>query len=202
MYHELFSYIDSFGNTSGSVEERVKTAVDEKRFRHILGVAHTAASMAMCYGLDVDRAYLAGVLHDCAKGYSKEEYLDICREKGIPITDSEEKSPSLLHAKLGAYLAKTLYGVTDEEILSSIECHTTGKPGMTLFEKIIYIADYIEPNRHIRTNMDEIRQYAFSDIDKCLLIILKNTVDHLKRSDKAIDLTTKETYDYYSGLVK
>ena len=181
-----------------SIQDKVKEAVDAKRFRHILGVAHTAACMAMRYGMDVEQAYLAGVLHDCAKGYSKEEYLKICREKGIPVTDSEEKNPSLLHAKLGAYFAQTLYNTDDEEILSAIRCHTTGKPDMSMLDMIIYIADYIEPNRHIRTNMDEIRQLAFTDIDKCLLIILGNTVEHLKKSGKAIDTTTQDTFDYYS----
>ncbi|MBR5337310.1 MAG: bis(5'-nucleosyl)-tetraphosphatase (symmetrical) YqeK [Lachnospiraceae bacterium] len=184
------------------IQSKVEKAVDGKRFRHILGVAHTAACMAMCYGLDVDRAYLAGVLHDCAKGYKKEEYLSICRDKGIPITPSEEKSPSLLHAKLGAYFAETLYNTDDWEILSAIRCHTTGKPNMSLLDKIIYIADYIEPNRHIRTDMDTIRKIAFTDIDKCLLIILENTVSYLEQSGKSIDMTTKETYEYYRDTVK
>ncbi len=179
------------------IQESVKETINVHRFRHTLGVAYVAACMAMRYGLDVERAYLAGVLHDCAKGLSNEDYINLCHENDIPITSYEEKSPSLLHAKLGAHFAHIKYGIDDEEILSAIRCHTTGKPDMTMLEKIIYISDYIEPNRDIPTNMDEIRQLAFTDIDKCLLVILKNTVDYLERSDKLIDKTTMDTYEYY-----
>ncbi len=184
------------------IQNRVKDVIDEKRYRHTIGVAHTAACMAMRYGIDPERAYLAGVLHDCAKGYPDAEYLKICEENHIDITDSERANPSLLHAKLGAFFAETTYGITDREILSSIRCHTTGKPDMTLLEKIIYIADYIEPGRNIpASNMDEIRYLAFTDIDNCLIIILKNISDYLLNSGKIIDNTTQETYDYYKRTV-
>ena len=92
-----------------------------------------------------------------------------------------------------------LENFNDEEILSAITWHTTGRPGMTLLDKIIYIADYIEPNRNILPEMDIIRKEAFSDIDKCLLHILKNCVTYLDNKKAVIDPLTRETYEYYSN---
>lgn len=184
------------------IQKKVKEEIDEKRYIHTLGVANVAACLAMRYGFDVDRAYLTGLLHDCAKGYSDDDYLKICKENDISISESEKLNPSLLHAKLGAHFAGQRYNVYDEEILSAIRCHTTGKPGMSLLDKIIYIADYIEPSRRLRIHMEEIRRAAFSDIDPCLLMILGDTVEYLKSSGKIIDTATQETYDYYKNTRK
>ena len=106
-------------------------------------------------------------------------------------------NPDLIHGKLGAYMAKDKYGVDDPEILSAITYHTTGHPDMSLLDKIIFVADYIEPNRKLIQDLPEIRREAYLDLDKCIVHILKNTLEYLKTTDAAIDELTQETYDFY-----
>ena len=184
------------------IELKLKELLDAERFEHTIGVAHTTACMAMCYGLDVERAYQAGLLHDCGKYYKKNEFIKVCEENHVPISDFEYENPALLHAKLGAHYARTVYGVTDEEMISAIAYHTTGKPGMTVFEQIIYIADYIEPCREVVPHQAEIRKMAFENLDKCMVMILKNTIDYLQEAGRAIDSITRDTYEYYAAKVK
>ena len=98
---------------------------------------------------------------------------------------------------IGAFIAKEKYGVDDPEILSAIAYHTTGHPDMTLMDKIIFVADYIEPNRKIIRDLPEIRKEAFIDLDRCIIHILKNTLEYLKDKEYVIDETTEETYYFY-----
>ena len=105
--------------------------------------------------------------------------------------------PALIHAKLGAYLARCEYRVKDQEIIDAITWHTTGRPGMTLLEKIIYIADYIEPNRKIIPGLEEIRSIVFQDIDRAVYLSAKNTVRYLDNGGKAVDPMTISTCEYY-----
>ena len=123
-----------------------------------------------------------------------------CEKRRIPISECEYQNPDLLHAKLSAVYAKEKYNVTDKEILSAIACHTTGKPAMTTLEKIIYIADYIEPNRDILPEMDIIRKEAYTDLDTCLLHILHNTMHYLGKKSAPIDPVTQETFEFYKQL--
>ena len=176
---------------------RLKTKISEKRFEHSLGVEYTAACLAMVHGADMEKARLAGLLHDCAKGIPAKEKLEKARKHGLFVSKYEEKNPDMLHAKLGAHYARYKYDVYDEEVLSAIACHTTGKPAMTLLEKIIFVADYIEPNRKPVPEMDEIRREAFTDIDTCVIHILKNTIEYLESTKLEMDYATRQTYDYY-----
>ena len=107
----------------------------------------------------------------------------------------------MLHAKLGAYLAEKKYDVTEAEVLSAIRWHTTGKPGMSLLEKIIYIADYIEPRRDKAPHLKAVRQMAFQDLDRALLMILEDTVQYLDASAGDTDDMTRKTYEYYKELL-
>ncbi|MCI2048481.1 MAG: bis(5'-nucleosyl)-tetraphosphatase (symmetrical) YqeK [Lachnospiraceae bacterium] len=171
-----------------------------KRYVHTLGVAYTSTALAMRYGVDADRAETAGLLHDCAKCISCEKMQSLCRNKGIPIPPGELDNPALLHSKAGSVLAQTEYGVNDPEILSAIAGHTTGHPGMTDLEKIIFIADYIEPGRSVAENLDEIRRCAFREsLDKAMCMILRDTLAYLKTTGEPIDPATQETYDYYKS---
>ena len=158
---------------------------------------YTAAALAMRYGEDLEKAQVAGILHDCAKCIPDSKKLKICEKKQIHVTETEKESPFLLHAKLGAYIAREKYDIKDEEILSAIACHTTGKPEMTLLEKIIYVSDYIEPMRNKAPDLEEVRKMAFIDLDDTLFQILSDTLDYLKNSSKKMDSMTKQTYDYY-----
>ncbi|MDD3415988.1 MAG: bis(5'-nucleosyl)-tetraphosphatase (symmetrical) YqeK [Lachnospiraceae bacterium] len=179
------------------IEEHLKDILTEDRYTHTLGVAYTSASMAMAYQGDMEQSYVAGLLHDCAKCISDEEKIRICDKNNIYLSDLERKNPYLIHSKLGSYLAQMEYGISDQEILSAIQYHTTGKPDMSLLEKIVFTADYIEPSRRKAPNLFEIRAKAFENIEKAMVIILRDTLKHLQDTSLEIDDLTMQTYQYY-----
>lgn len=184
------------------IQEKLSKKLDDKRYRHTLGVMYTSAALAMAHGQDMEKARLAGLLHDCAKCVPNKKKVRICQKHEIPVTPFEEENPFLLHAKLGAYYARKKYGVEDEEILSAISCHTTGKPNMTPLEQIVYIADYIEPMRNAAPNLGRIRRLAFQDLERCTYQILKDTLDYLNSSPGKIDIITEQTYRYYKERIE
>lgn len=179
------------------LRKKVKDVMTKARYEHTLGVEFTAASLAMRYGVDIDKAEIAGLLHDCAKCIDDEDKFDDCKKYKIELTDVEKRNPFLIHSKLGAVYANKLYGIDDEEVISAIRFHTTGKPDMTLLEKIIFIADYIEPGRDKAPNLKEIRQMAFIDIDEAMYMILKDTLDYLDKGEGEKDELTKDTFLFY-----
>ncbi len=184
------------------MQKKLKKYIDEMRFHHTLGVMYTAASLAMCHGEDIERAQVAGLLHDCAKCIPNAKKLKLCAQKNIPVSEIEEKSPYLLHARIGAYIAREKYHVEDPEILSAIEFHTTGKAEMTLLEKIIFIADYIEPMRSKAANLPEIRSLAFLDIDRAVYLTMRDTITYLEKEKSCLDNQTIVAYNYYKELVE
>lgn len=179
------------------LRKEMEKVQDAKRFEHTLGVEFTAAALAMRYGADIRSAQIAGLLHDCAKCLSDEKKISICEKQNIKFSEVERRNPFLLHAKVGSFLAMEEYGVTDSDIVNSILNHTTGRPGMSLLEKIIFVADYIEPGRKQAPNLEEIRREAFIDLDEALLHILKDTLAYLKDGEGELDPMTQKTYDYY-----
>ena len=181
------------------IKTKVKQVLKPSRYEHTLGVMYTAGALAMRYHEDMYHALFAGILHDCAKSFPESACFSLCNSLRIPMSDIERKNPGLLHAKLGARLAEREYGITDAYITDAICYHTTGRPNMTLLDKIIYVADYMEPNRCEAPNLDEIRRLAFEDIDECLYTILESTVTYLKQKNAVIDPITEETYMYYKN---
>ena len=179
------------------IKKKLKNELDESRYEHTIGVMDTAACLAMRYGADLTQALVAGLLHDCAKCIPNDKKLKLCRKNGIEVTPFEEKAPFLLHAKLGAWMAEHEYHVSDPAILSAIACHTTGKPDMSLLDKIVFIADYIEPGRNKAPGLPEIRRLSFTDIDQALIRILSDTLDYLASSNNPIDPATQNVLDYY-----
>ena len=182
------------------MEKKLAKYLDENRFAHTLGVMYTCASLAMVHGYDLENAQAAGLLHDCAKCIPTKKKLKLCSQHKIPVTDFEKEHPLLLHAKLGAYIARKKYDIEDEEILSAITYHTTGRREMSLLEKIVYIADYIEPMWNKAPNLDKIRRLAFQDLDECLYEILKDTLEYLDENPQNVDNITKEAFSYYREL--
>ena len=184
-----------------SIYDKIEKELKHKRFIHSVGVAGTAASLAMKYGADVYKAQIAGILHDCAKCYDDDELVRLCRKNDIEVSAFEEEHGFLLHAKYGAYMAKEKYGIEDDDILSAIRWHTTGRENMTLLEKIIYISDYIEPSRNKAPNLDKIRNTAFNadNIDMSLLLIMKDTIEYLRKDEGSLDKTTEAAYEYYNN---
>ncbi len=184
-------------NELSKIRRAMEKTLDPKRYEHTLGVEFTAAALAMRYDASVQNAQLAGLLHDCAKCLSDEKRLAICERHNISVNDVEKRNPFLLHAKVGSFLAMDEYGVTDPDVIHAILNHTTGRPGMSLLEKIIFIADYIEPGRKQAPNLQMIRKLAFINLDEALIKILEDTLTYLKESGGEIDPMTEKTYQYY-----
>lgn len=180
-----------------TIRKKLKKKLTPDRYEHSLSVSYTAVALAMRYGYDLDRAELAGLLHDCARQYDNQTIYEKCLKKGLTVTADEEKSKVLLHAKYGSYLTAHKYGIDDPEILSAIEFHTTGRPDMSLLEKIIYIADYIEPRRCKASNLEHMRKLAFIDLDKALFEIMTGILQYLDETHATVDQQTREACNWY-----
>lgn len=183
------------------IKTDLKGKLSKKRYEHTLGVAYTAAALAMCYGEDVVKAELSGVLHDIAKAKKSSELKEDMINYIDPYTDLSyvalisDKAPQILHAVYAPYLAKKDYNIEDKDILSAIRWHTTGKRDMTMLEKIVFVADYIEPNRKKLPELDKIRTLSFHDLSKAVKVIAKSTIDYLGSQGMYIDRFTYELSD-------
>ena len=185
-----------------SIREKLKASLKPGRYEHSLSVSFTCMALAMRYGYDLDKAELAGLLHDCAKCYDNNSIIAACRNSGMELTEGELQAPSIIHSRLGARMAEQKFGVNDPEILSSIACHTTGKPDMSLLDKILYIADYIEPRRYKIKDLPAIRRLAFEDLDEALFQIMEGTLRYLKESGTYADIMTQNAYHYYKKQMR
>ena len=186
-----------------NIKKALKKELDKERYQHTLSAAFTACSLAMRWDCDMDAAYIAGILHDCAKNIPDEDRVKLCEKWEIPVSKTERRNPTLLHAKMGAYLAKEKYGIGDPEVLLAIENHTTGRPDMGLLEKIIFTADYIEPYRTKAENLPEIRKLAYMDLDRTVLRISEDTYRYLlQKSPDDIDPMTEEVFHWYRRLTE
>ena len=183
------------------LQDKLRDILPKKRYYHTLGVQYTCASLAMRYGLDINKAQVSGLLHDCAKYMKSSQILEKCKELNMTISKTEEEHPHLLHGRLGAYYAKTIYGVDDLEILKAIEYHTTGHPDMSLLEKILFVSDYIEPGRKIVWGLEATRDAAFVDIDRAVVLKIESVLKYLNDNDFFIDNITKETYESYKEML-
>lgn len=181
------------------LQKKMKKKLDVYRYEHTLGVMYTAAALAMCHAIDMEEALLAGLLHDCAKCYSDEKKLELCEKYKVSLTETEKKNPALIHARLGAVLAKQKYDIKSDAVCGAIDTHTTGAPAMTPLQQVVFIADYIEPHRDRAPHLEEIRRLAFEDLDGACNVILTDTLQYLNGSPKAVDQMTKAAYDYYQN---
>ena len=168
-----------------------------KRIPHVLGTEKTAAALAERYGADIHKARIAALLHDSTKRLSMEEQLALCEYYHIALDELERKALKLLHAKTGAALARGVYGV-DDDIYHAILWHTTGKPDMTLLEKVIYLADFIEPSRDF-DGVDALRAAVWEDLDKGLEMGLAMTVEEMTEMGNPVHRNTLEALDYLRG---
>lgn len=171
----------------------VKKHLTEERYVHTIGVMETAIQLAKRYGADEKKAELAAIFHDYAKFRPIDEMRQLIKEHQLG-EDFLQYGTQLLHAPCGAFLVKKEVGIEDEEILLSIRYHTTGRPNMTLLEKIIFIADYIEPNRKF-PGVDEVRELANIDINQACIQSLKNTMSFLLQKEATIYPDTLNTYN-------
>jgi len=171
----------------------VKLQLTEHRYQHTLGVMETAISLAEKYGADVKKAEIAAIFHDYAKFRPKDEMKEIIMSQGLP-QDLLLYNTELWHAPVGAYLVEKEAGVSDNEVLDAIRYHTSGRPNMTLLEKVIYLADYIEPGRHF-PGVEEVREIANENLEKALIKAIQNTILFLMKKNQTIYPDTFYTYN-------
>lgn len=171
----------------------VKEQITEKRYIHTIGVMETAEKLANVYDVDRKKVQLAAAFHDYAKFRSIKEMQKIVIEENLDqrllIYGNE-----LLHAPVGAFLVKNEVGIVDEDVLNGIRYHTTGRPKMTPIEKIVFISDYIEPNRKF-PGVEEVREIAFTNLDEALIIAISNTISFLMKKKQPVFPDTLETYN-------
>ena len=168
-----------------------------KRIPHVLGTEQEAIRLALHYGADVNKARVAALLHDCTKKLEMDDQMALCRQYGIQLDELEKTALKLLHSKTGAEIARDVFGV-DEEIYLAINWHTTGRAGMSLLEKIIYMADYIEPTRDF-DGVDELRRVTYKDLDAGLEMGLSMTVEDMYRRGNPVHSATLAALDELRG---
>lgn len=174
--------------------EYLKARLKPERLMHSIGVAETAVLLAKDYGADETKAYVAGLLHDAAKGLPKESYLAIAREAGRVPDAVETASPDILHGYVAAMMVRKDLGITDPEILEAIECHTVGKAGMSTLDKIIFVADYLEPGR-VYPGVEALRSKAKEGLNFVVLAAIQQTVDYLFEKNAPIHPRVLEAYN-------
>ena len=175
--------------TEQAMLEKLRDMIDAKRFAHSIGVRDTAVMLARQYGVDAEKASIAGLLHDCAKNIPKEESIRRCEEAGIPLKPVCYIEKGLVHSYLGAIVAKEEFGIMDEEILSAIFYHTTGHEDMPMLTKIVYLSDILEPGRNV-PNLEELRKIAMDDIDEALIRAINSTICHILQKGSVLDCDT------------
>lgn len=156
----------------------IKNGMSPERYRHTKGVVVTALKLAEICGVDTCKAETAALLHDIARDFSGVRILKLCRDFGITPDEIEKAAPDLLHGKLAACIASERYGVKDDEVLDAIRFHTTGRKNMSTLDKIIFIADMIEPGREF-PGVEELRVLAFKDLDGAVLAGLDSTIKYV-----------------------
>lgn len=177
--------------------ELLRGRLKEKRFFHSLNVADSAVELAKRFGADEDKAYIAGLLHDITKNETDENQLQIMQSGGIILTETQRNNPKLWHAMSGSVYLKQTLGITDEEILGAVRWHTTGKAGMTLLERVVFIADYISAERDY-PDVDVMRHLSETSLDAAALYALKFSMRNLSEKEKPI---CEDSVAYYNELI-
>lgn len=184
--------------TESEILKKLKETQKERRYNHTLGVADEAVRLAPKFGVSAEKARLAALLHDCAKNLDEKsgaEFSELCRKYGVELDEYAKCEKALVHAFLGAAVAKMDYGVTDEEVLSAIYYHTTAKANMSPLEKLIYIADMTEPGRTIEQS-DEIRRLAEENQDEALIYAIGCSIKHVIRKGSLIHPDSVHAINY------
>jgi predicted HD superfamily hydrolase involved in NAD metabolism len=172
----------------------IRRRMPESRYRHSLGVARTAARLARRYGASPDAARVAGVIHDVARNWSPSELLRYASERGLPVSPLERATPVLLHARVAAHIAQREYQVAEPQVLSAIEHHTLPVPGMSALEKIVYMADALEPSRSF-AGRDALLSAAARSLDDGYLACLKSGLGYLLMRNIALPRQAVQAYN-------
>ncbi|MFU7517036.1 bis(5'-nucleosyl)-tetraphosphatase (symmetrical) YqeK [Clostridium sp. HCS.1] len=173
----------------------LKNNLIENRYIHVLGVVDTAIRLAKINKVDEKKAEIAALAHDIAKNMTIYELKDILDKNNIELSYDEENNQELWHSMVGPIVAKEIFGIEDEEILSAMRWHTTGKENMSKLDKVIYMADMIEPNRNFQ-GVDNLRRETFKDLDNGVLQGLNHTIKYLLNKGVAIDINSIKARNY------
>ena len=186
--------------TPEEITEILRAELKPKRFAHTMGVMATARELAEIHGESEILAQRAGLLHDHAKSLSLERMLELADEGGLELSGDERASAALMHAPVGAYLARVRFGESDARVLDAIRYHTTGRPGMSALEAIIYLADMIEPNRADFEGLRDLRALARRDLGRALEMGLYMSNSYvLERGQRLFD-RSRRTYEWIKRL--
>ena len=175
-------------------KQMAKRELSEKRYQHTLNVKQQAVHLAKLYGADEDKAALAAYLHDIAKERPHQELLQILRDNAIMAENAQERPAPVWHGICAAILCQTEWGIADPEILSAIACHTTGKPGMSKLDKIVFLADMTCAERTY-PEVHELRRLCEEDLDVAMITALGMNIAWMEESGKPIDPVSRETYE-------
>ena len=167
----------------------------ESRLQHSISVSETAVALAVQYGEDVEKAKIAGLAHDCVKNMENEELIKVAMDHEIQLNEIYLHNPSILHGLVGSIVAREIMGIQDEDILNSICYHTTGRKNMSSLEKIIYIADYIEPLRQFK-GVEELRNLSKVDLDAAVILSLENTIKYVVDQKGLLHTDTIDARNY------
>ncbi len=185
-----------------SASQKLKGMLSEKRYIHSLGVMETAEKMACCFGVDPQKARIAGLLHDCAKDIDKDKMLVLCKQLGVKLDAVKREQRSLIHADLGAKLLETEFGIDDEEIISAVKYHTLGREYMTDLEKILYLADVIEPNRKPFDGIEELRSLCEANLDCAMLFAIERSIEYIQHRHRKLHSQTLAAQQYFLTICK
>lgn len=177
------------------IREYLKNSISSKRYIHSVNVSVTAVKLAECYGCDAAKASIAGLVHDCARELNMELLLNCLAKEGIKEDDLTLRVKELLHGPAAIHICRAVFGIEDEEILSAVRYHTTGRENMSLLEKIIYLSDFIEPSRSF-DGVEELRGLAFQNLDKALLFAFNSSIEYILSKNGLIHLNTILSRNY------
>lgn len=179
----------------------LKKNLKEGRLKHSISVSETAIELATIYGQNIEKARIAGLVHDCAKNLADEQLIEAAAQHKVELDEVSKQSPQILHGLVGSIIARDVMKIYDEDILNSIKYHTTGRKNMSILEKIIFISDYIEPLRKFNgieeeRSLEELRKLSRVNLDDAVIITLENTIKYVISKKRLLHLDTINARNY------
>ncbi|WP_432204847.1 bis(5'-nucleosyl)-tetraphosphatase (symmetrical) YqeK [Cetobacterium somerae] len=173
------------------LKKELSSILSKKRYEHSIRVLETAIELAKIYNIDLEKVAIAAILHDFAKEFKRDELVSISKIFFKEETEDYLDNIEILHSYAGTYIAKNKFNINDSDILNAIKYHTTGRKNMSLIEKIVYIADAIEPKRDY-PHVKKIRELAFKNLDKAILVEVNNKIEYLVNENLVIHINSIE----------
>lgn len=181
--------------SDNEIKEYIKAKLKKSRYEHSLGVSETASKLAKVYGANVEKARMAGLIHDCAKNMGDSEILKIINDNGIKIDKLSLKMPQILHGLAASIIAEKVMGIEEQDILNAVIYHTTGRENMSTLEKIIYLSDFIEPSRDFE-GVKELRELAYKNLETALISAFDSSIKYVIYKQELLHMDTINARNY------